>query len=499
MRGALPPSFIYPELFQALHASGYWPDGKQLSDALPLAAPSEILACYEQEKNSENFDIKAFFYRFFKPNPSRTTTFQSDLSLSVAAHIEKLWPILTREKDQAVAGSSLIPLPHPYIVPGGRFNEIYYWDSYFTQLGLVQSGHLDILADMVANFAYLIDNIGFIPNGNRTYFLGRSQPPFFSLMVQLLASVRGEVCLKQYRSQLEKEYAFWMDGQQDLGVSVQARKRVVRDPKGFVWNRYYDRFQSPRDEMYQTDWELAQVSQHPPQVLYTHLRAACESGWDFSSRWFADPHQIDTIYTTDIVPVDLNCLLFNLENLLAQAYAADDSEKENLYAGLATGRKKGIQESFWNAETQFFHDLHRHSFLPTPAITLAGMYPLFFGLATKDQAHACAIRLEKEFLHPGGLVTTLHTTGQQWDAPNGWAPLHWIAVQGLRNYGFDDLANTVSDRWMALNQKVYQSTGKMLEKYNVVDTALTTGGGEYPVQDGFGWTNGVYLQLKATR
>lgn len=498
MRKIAPPSLLYPGLFQDLHASGFWPDGKQISDAIPLASPKEILTAYAHKKDEKGFDIRLFFETYFLPNPSRTTTFKSDLSQSIEKHIEKLWSVLTREKDQVVTGSSLIPLPHPYIVPGGRFNEIYYWDSYFTQLGLVQSGRTDAVADMVANFAFLIDTFGFIPNGNRSYFLGRSQPPFFSLMVQLLASQRGDTVLKQYRPQLEKEYAFWMLGQEDLKETKPTNKRVVTGPKGQIWNRYFDHYASPRDEMYQTDYEIAQNSQQDHKVLFGHLRAACESGWDFSSRWFANPQEIDSIYTTDIIPVDLNCLLFNLEDLLSVAFAKDKSEKSEFYAQKAKNRKKSIQTYFWNEATSFFHDLDRTSYQSTAAITLAGIFPLFFKLATPEQAQACALILEKSFLKPGGLITTLQTTSQQWDAPNGWAPLQWIAIKGLRNYGLHNLANMISERWMALNKKVYQQTGKMLEKYNVVNPDQSTGGGEYPVQDGFGWTNGVYLQLLGT-
>jgi len=123
------------------------------------------------------------------------------------------------------------------------------------------------------------------------------------------------------------------------------------------------------------------------------------------------------------------------------------------------------------------------------------MFPLFFNLATAEQAEKCMNKIKREFLKSGGVISTTNKTEQQWDAPNGWAPLQWITIQGLRNYGYDDLAEIIKDRWVDLNTKVYKSTGKMLEKYNVVDTNLETGGGEYPVQDGFGWTNGVLLKL----
>ena len=131
----------------------------------------------------------------------------------------------------------------------------------------------------------------------------------------------------------------------------------------------------------------------------------------------------------------------------------------------------------------------------TPVLSLAGLFPLFFEMAEKGQAASVAEIVASDFLKPGGVVSTLNETGQQWDAPNGWAPLQWVTIQGLRNYGHAELAGTIKDRWVALNIKVYKNTGKMVEKYNVQDLSLEAGGGEYPVQDGFGWTNGVLLRL----
>ena len=129
------------------------------------------------------------------------------------------------------------------------------------------------------------------------------------------------------------------------------------------------------------------------------------------------------------------------------------------------------------------------------SLTLAAAYPLFFEIASKEQAAGVAKILQEKFVHAGGLISTTETTTQQWDAPNGWAPLHWIAIQGLAKYGYHELAKDIAKRWMNINEKVYRNTGKMMEKYNVVSTTLEAGGGEYPAQDGFGWTNGVYLAL----
>ena len=133
--------------------------------------------------------------------------------------------------------------------------------------------------------------------------------------------------------------------------------------------------------------------------------------------------------------------------------------------------------------------------MPSKSWTLAAVYPLFFNIATTEQAENVAQHLEAKFLKDGGLQTSLRNTGQQWDAPNGWAPLQWMAYKGLLNYGHMTLAKKISHHWKALNEKTYAATGKMMEKYNVVDLNVNGGGGEYPNQDGFGWTNGVYLAM----
>jgi alpha,alpha-trehalase len=154
-----------------------------------------------------------------------------------------------------------------------------------------------------------------------------------------------------------------------------------------------------------------------------------------------------------------------------------------------------MQEYCWSDEDGFFVDYNFHKQQHTGRITLAGVFPLYAKIATTKQAAAVAKRIEKDFLKDGGLITTLDETGQQWDSPNGWAPLQWIAIEGLRNYGHYQLADTIKKRWMATNVGVFNEKAKMVEKYDVVNPGQLGGGGEYPLQDGFGWTNGVLAAL----
>jgi alpha,alpha-trehalase len=486
--------FSLGDLFSAVQLQSIFPDGKTFVDCTPNSDLSSILQRYEELKNTPGFDLTAFVHsNFIEPGKIRSG-YVSEAERPISHHLELLWDELTRQPE--TSKNSLIPLPHPYIVPGGRFREIYYWDSYFTMLGLQVSGRIDMIKNMVDNFSYLVNHVGYIPNGNRTYFLGRSQPPFYSCMVQLLSESAGKKMLIDYLPHLEKEYHFWMKEAELLKTENSASRRVVLLPGGKILNRYWDEYDTPRPESYKEDVELAKNVNDKKQ-LFRNIRAACESGWDFCSRWFKDGENFSTIHTTEIIPVDLNCLLLNLERTLAAGYQLANDHLEERYNALAQSRMEAINKYCWNPAVGCYFDYDFIAGEQKKAITLATVYPLYFKVASDEQASAVVKILEKEFLSPGGLRTTNIVTGQQWDAPNGWAPLHWLAIKGLLNYGHDKLANDIATRWMNINEKVYHNTGKMMEKYNVVATDLEAGGGEYPAQDGFGWTNGVYLKLNS--
>ncbi len=494
------PDQIYGDLFTAVQMARIFPDGKTFVDCMPKEAPADILKKYAAEKDQPGFDLKTFVTAHFDLPVSPNSGYHSNPDQSVDEHINELWAVLTRPADQTVEHSSLLALPQPYVVPGGRFREIYYWDSYFTMLGLQSAGRRDLISDMVQNFAYLIDTYGHIPNGNRTYYLDRSQPPFFSLMVKLLDDSNdgdNEDALSRFLPQMEKEYNFWMDGAEDLSAQKPVYRRVVRIDSTTVLNRYWDDRPVPRPESYREDYETAHAATgRPVEEMYHHLKAAAESGWDFSIRWNVPGASLTAINTTDVVPVDLNCLLYDLEkNLEAAWQRRGDPVKSRLYAQRAEARAAAIRRICFNPKSAWFEDYNWKTGAQTGFLSLAGMYPLFSKVATAEQADACTRTLETKFLKPGGLVTTLAHTGQQWDAPNGWAPLQWIGIAGLRNYHKGELAEKVKTRWVNLCSNVYKRTGKMLEKYNVEDLSIEAGGGEYPVQDGFGWSNGVLLRL----
>lgn len=481
------------ELFHDVQMARIFPDSKTFVDCDPLRPASEILVSYREQKDAEGFDLSAFVDKNFRTPEAKGADYTPDTTQSFYAILTEKWDYLTRTPDEQEYGT-LIPLPHQYVVPGGRFGEIYYWDSYFTMLGLQVSGRQDLIENMLDNFAYLIDTLGFIPNGNRTYFLSRSQPPFFAAMVNLLAESKGDTAVLKYLPALEKEYAFWM---RNTDTTSQVSERVVKMTDNELLNRYFDNSPEPRPESYREDVELAEgLNDEQKITLFTNLRAACESGWDFSTRWFAVAGDFKSIVTTEILPVDLNSLLYNLEATIARLSTISGNEEQGeKFRVLAETRKELIQKYFWDEEKGYFVDYHWPSGTRRSFVTPAGMYPFYFGIGTQEQAKRAESAVRRTLLKPGGITTTNIISGQQWDAPNGWAPLQWMTIQGFRRYGNDRLADYISEHWLDLNQRVFNQTGKMMEKYNVLDLSLDAGGGEYPTQDGFGWTNGVALRL----
>lgn len=478
-------------LFDEVQRSQIFEDQKTMTDAVPLFSVAEINSKYENEKNAEGFDLKQFVLFHFDFLGTKISITRERL-LPIDEHIEKLWDELTRTAYEEKG--TLLKLPKPYVVPGGRFNEFFYWDSYFIMLGLQTSGRVEMMENIIENCSYLIQTVGFVPNASRTHFLSRSQPPYFSLMLDLLfETTKDENIYIKYYDTLEKEYAFWMNGEKDLenGSSI---KRVVKTVDGDTLNRYFDEENKPRPESYLIDIE---DSKNAGEEFYRNIRSACESGWDFSSRWFADEDTIQTIETLNLAQVDLNSLLWHLENTLERSSSLQNlSEKAKYYSERATGRKQMINKYFWDENSGTYKDYHTKKNIKTSSEHIAALYPLFLGLATDEQAKSVAKNIEEKFLYQGGLVTTTKNSGQQWDFPNAWAPYQWLGFKSMKNYGFDDLAEKIKSNWSSNVERVYRNSGKLMEKYNALDIETVAGGGEYPNQDGFGWTNGVYLKLK---
>jgi alpha,alpha-trehalase len=265
---------------------------------------------------------------------------------------------------------------------------------------------------------------------------------------------------------------------------------------GSILNRYWDDRDSPREESYREDVLTAHHSSRPAHHVYRELRAGAASGWDFSSRW-CDGTELSTIRTTSILPVDLNCFLYKLERQICLLNIANGQRRQaDEFRRLARARKQAIERLLWNERAGAYLDYDWQRDEPREALNSATATPLFINLASPEQAQRTAQAMRDRLLCEGGLGTSEAMSGQQWDQPNGWAPLQWMAIRGMRNYGID--ADDIACSWLRTVGALYRKESKLVEKYVIThdgEDAEGGGGGEYPLQDGFGWTNGVTRRL----
>lgn len=491
MTGAAQPSDLFGDLFATVQERGLFTDSKTFADAVPRRLPDAIMEDWKGQGPADDAALRAFVEANFIL-PTEADCDAPD-GRPLREHITHLWPVLTREAETPAPGASVLALPRRHVVPGGRFRELYYWDSYFTMLGLVRSDRQDLVEDMIAVFGSLIDRYGHIPNGTRSYYLSRSHPPVFYLMAALSRDASADARAQRLRW-MRAEHDFWMAGEEGLAPDGEHR-RVVRLADGALLNRYWDDRAAPRDESWREDIELAQrAPDRDAPELWRDIRAAAESGWDFSSRWLGDGKSLETIRTTRLLPIDLNALLFGLERAIAEeAKALGDDVVAAEFARRAEARREAIDRHLWNPDAGIFADYDLDLGRVSDQSTAAQGFALFTGVASAERVPAVANAMTG-LLRAGGLLTTGDTTDQQWDAPNGWAPLHWVAIEGLRAYGQTELADMIAQRWLAMVASHYEATGQLLEKYDV-EQRRAGGGGEYGTEIGFGWTNGVTLAL----
>ncbi len=467
------------ELFRAVQLGGVFPDSKTFVDAVPRGDEAAIARAFAASGPMSTVELRAFVLDRFDVRGSSGPSYRATLSLD--DYLATRWDSLIRSSENPPPGSSLEPLPNPYVVPGGRFEELFYWDTYFTGLGLLAHRRTELFRGMVDNLVVLLDRYRHIPNGSRTYLASRSQPPLLAAMVNALtdAGIDG----RWYLPALLLEHEYWTSGE-----------RVV-SAHGDEWARYWDDLDTARPEALSED---TQTMCGGGATVFRSLRAAAASGWDFSSRWCEFPDDLSTIETAEIIPFDLNALLMRLEWTIADlARWAGDETIATDFTGRADARRLALQQFCWDPGAGWFCDLDVGSGTRRESLTLAGVTALSEGIATAPQAATMRTTLMEKFLAPGGLRTSLFESGEQWDAPNGWAPLHWWAVIGLRAYGFADDAATVANRWIATCRAGFDADGTLLEKYDVEVPGRRARGGEYAVQEGFGWTNGVLIDLLA--
>ena len=495
------PAKVYGKLFHDVQMAPVFPDQKTFPDAVPKKAPAEIVAEYQKATSNPaiRFALDLFISENFElPKDPQINYIRQETD--IIAHIKNCWGVLRREPEKSVEGSSLLPLPYPYIVPGGRYRELNYQTAYFAMLGLKESGQADMIENMVKNFAAMVDSFGYIPAGNRSYLLGRSQPPYFAMMVALLASVKGDNVYLSFLPQLVKEYDYWMEGAATCKPG-QAVKRLVKLKNGALLNRYWDDNNTPRPEQYRNDIETAQKISNKP-LFYQQLRAAAASGRDASARWRSDAKNAATTQTLSIVPVDLNCLLYNLERVIARAQTLQGHDSiAAVWRKKAEQRAYAIDKYCWNKALNFYTDYNFRLQAQLNLVTPAGLYPFCVYETKLDYMSLLARRVatvvKAKLLKDGGIQSSDRNTGLDDDAPYGMASLQWMAVYGMDRCGQKDLAREIAQRWIKLNVDVFKRNGKLLYKYDVADTSAVTNKGEGTGNYGFGTTNGVLLKLAA--
>lgn len=491
----LSPDERYGELFDSIMVNNVFEDAKIFLDLIPDTPTEQTLEFFKTARQKPDFNWQTFINQTFTYPKNISIHFRANRSLSIEDHINSLWSVLERPADSATLGS-ILPIPKPYIAASGQSRELTYGDAYFIMLGLQAAGHVDMVENMVDNFAYLIDTEGYIPSGNRTYWANRSNPPYFACMVQLLADEKGKDILTKYLPQLEKEYNYWMEGAENPAPkNLFILNHVVQIDRNTL-NRYNAKKDNPRPEAYFFDKEIAKTSSRSYSETYRNIRAAAESNWDFSSRWLEDTNKINTINTTDIIPVDLNALLYNLEMTISRAKIIEKKYDEaSEWEKKASRRREALMRYCWADSKGMFFDFNIQKYKQTGIISAAAAFPLFFKMLSKRDADRLVMNIKQNLLLNGGIATSNFESGQSWDAPFGTAPLQWITIKGFRNYGYEELANDIKTRWVNLNINVYKNTGKLLDKYNVKDLNDATLAASYPRQDGYGWTNGVLLKL----
>jgi len=409
-----------------------------------------------------------------------------------------------------VREQGLLYLPHPYVVPGGRFNEMYGWDSYFIQVGLLRDNEIELARNVIDNFLYQIEHYGKILNANRTYYLTRSQPPFLTRMIlDVYRRKPDREWLRRTIPAVEKYYRFWnaqphlveqtgLARYYSLGQGPAAE--VVSDERDAQGRTHYDRVKDYYRTHEVTDYDVSLYYNRPKDELtdlfYIGDRSMRESGFDPSNRF--GPFNIDIIHYN---PVCLNSLLYLMEQDAAEIMRTVGRAREaRIWRARAVDRRRLVNRLMWDERDGLYYDynfreqkLRRYPFVTT-------FYPLWVGIASPQQAARVVANL-KLFELPGGLQTSTNVSGSQWDAPFGWAPMHMIAVEGLRRYGYNAEADRITTNFLSLILKEFAQHNTIVEKYDVARRESEVAGGikfgyDYNVI-GFGWTNAAFVELYA--
>eukprot|EP00437_Effrenium_voratum_P008531 CAMPEP_0181429548 /NCGR_PEP_ID=MMETSP1110-20121109/17259_1 /TAXON_ID=174948 /ORGANISM="Symbiodinium sp., Strain CCMP421" /LENGTH=545 /DNA_ID=CAMNT_0023552825 /DNA_START=51 /DNA_END=1687 /DNA_ORIENTATION=- len=497
--------FCQGELLDVVQRARLFPDSKSFVDMPLRVDPEEALEAFQHVNKSDHQALKAFVEQNFEEaggelTPCTPDDFPEQLPALAkisqqglkrwAAALHHLWKDLCRKQKPSVAEKpwrfSALPQKRQMVVPGGRFRETYYWDTYWIVRGLLLSGMNETAKGVTENLLDYVRAFGFVPNGGRVYYLDRSQPPMLTEMVaEVHAATLDDQWLAEVLPVLEKEYDFWMNSSlhhylPELGLNV-----------------FASQMSTPRPESYFEDLRTAAEAQklgRKAEEVYRGIRSGAETGWDFSTAGSANASEgMASVDAHNVVPVDLNCVLLRMERHLAFFRRREGGGR---FAAAAARRERAMRSVLWVEDLKSFRDFRLDLGRPSAAASISDFAaPLWAGLGKKDRAFLEALKTSG-LLQVGGASTTLLPSGQQWDAPNAWAPLQLMLVEGLEQMqlpGATELAEEMAKRWLRNCFEAWQKQGAMFEKYDVVGQG--GGGGEYTPQTGFGWSNGVALAL----
>ena len=469
--------FCQGPLLHAVQTARLFNESKTFVDMPLLDKPENILKAFENlPTNYTREDLLNFVNKYFAPSgsdmvlveptdwkvdPKFINEFRDHNLKDWVDYLHNKWKLLLRVFNYTECGPechSSLWVPNPFIVPGGRFREYYYWDSYFIVEGLILSEMFETTKGLIENYFYLLDKHGIIPNGGRVYYLNRSQPPVLTLMVQRYYEATKDLeFLKKSVPYLEKEYNFWM----------KHRKTNVDDCYKSNLNHYNVDSYQPRPESYVDDLVTSMKfnTEEEKAKLYKNLASGAESGWDFSSRWFENTNDITSIKTSEIIPVDLNSILYLVEMTLSQMHnTLGNSLKRHIYFKKAKLRQSLIQNYLWNKEQCLWNDYHLDKKMKNSNIYMSNVLPLWAGLTTFTQDHEieCLTNSLLPFINfEGGLPISLILSGQQWDFPDGWAPMQYFfvkALENLNNTKSDLLARQITEKWIYNNYCTWKNT-----------------------------------------
>ncbi|XP_059248604.1 trehalase-like isoform X2 [Mustela nigripes] len=518
------PSQIYchGELLHQVQMARLYRDDKQFVDMPLSSAPDQVLQDFCELAAAHKHHIppqqlQAFIQKHFqaagqellswtpedwKDSPRLLQKISDPKLRAWAGQLHQLWKKLGKKVKPEVLSHpeqfSLIYSAHPFIVPGGRFVEFYYWDSYWVMEGLLLSEMPQTVKGMLQNFLDLVRLYGHVPNGARVYYLQRSQPPLLTLMMDRYVTYTNDTAfLRDNIETLALELDFWMENRT---ISVSS------GGQSYVLNHYAVPYGGPRPEAYSKDFELADTLPEEDRVaLWAELKAGAESGWDFSSRWLVggpNSTSLSSIRTSKFVPVDLNAFLCQAEALMSNFYSRLGNDiQATKYRNLKQQRLAAVRAILWDEEKGAWFDYDLENGKKNLEFYPSNLTPLWSGCFSDPDAVDKALKYLEDsqiLTYQYGIPTSLQKTGQQWDFPNAWAPLQDLVIRGLAKSPSpraQEVAFQLAQNWIRTNFEVYSQKSAMFEKYDISNGGQPGGGGEYEVQEGFGWTNGVVLML----